>query len=106
MSAHESLGPVLADAVREIARQEVAAALEALAGLAELNGDGSRWPAYFSVSEAAAYSGVSEERVRKLLASRTLARVQEGPGCRVLAAREDLDAMLASWRTEGATPTT
>jgi len=94
MSAAETFATAL-DALREELREELRAELrEAVAELREAES----WPAYLSVPEVARYLGVTEERVRKLLASGKLARVQEARGHRVLVARDDLDALARSWR--------
>jgi excisionase family DNA binding protein len=96
MSAADTFAAAL-DALRDELREELRAELHAV--VAELRSAES-WPAYLSVPEAARYAGVPEERVRKLLAAGTLARIQEAPGHRVLLARDDLDALMRSWRRE------
>jgi excisionase family DNA binding protein len=88
------LGPVLAAAVEALAAERVTEALAAL----DLGGE--RWPAYLTVPEAAAYLGVTVERVRKLIARRAMPVVQEAPGHRVTLARSDLDALMLEWRQE------
>jgi excisionase family DNA binding protein len=55
---------------------------------------------WFNVDSAAAYMDVTPERVRKLIALRAITYSQEGPGCRVLIRRTDLDAYLAEHRHE------
>jgi excisionase family DNA binding protein len=55
---------------------------------------------WLNVDSAAAYMDVSAERVRKLIARRAIAYSQEGPGCRVLLNRRDLDAYLIDHRHE------
>ena len=56
------------------------------------------WPEWLSVETAAAYLDVSPERVRKLQARGELPFYQEGPGCRVLFRRLELDEAMSRWR--------
>ena len=63
------LGPVLAEAVAALVAEGVAAAL------ADLPTE-EPWPAYMDAPTAARYLGVTEERVRKLIARRTLPVIQ------------------------------
>jgi excisionase family DNA binding protein len=53
---------------------------------------------FMDAQAAAAYLGVSVERVRKLKQRQALAYHQEAAGCRVLFARADLDEFMASQR--------
>jgi excisionase family DNA binding protein len=56
------------------------------------------WPAFMSIETAARYLDVSVERVRKLKERHEIPYIQEAPGHRVLFARRDLDAWMASLR--------
>ena len=60
-------------------------------------GDGS--PEFLDVPAAAAFLGITVGRMRKLQARRALPYHQEGPGCRVLFARSDLEEFMAGQRT-------
>ena len=51
-------------------------------------------PEWMSVESAARYLDVSPERVRKLVARRTIPHYQEGPGCRVFLRRRELDEWM------------
>jgi excisionase family DNA binding protein len=81
------------DVVEEIARRAAEIVLDRLA-------ERERWPEFLSVGTAARYLDVSPERVRKLQARGELPYHQEGPGCRVLFRRQDLDEALERWRVE------
>jgi hypothetical protein len=89
------LGLALTEAVEALVAERIAEAV------ADLERDGERWPAYMDVPTAARYLGVAEERVRKLIARRAVAVVQEAPRHRVTLARDDLDALMRTWRVEG-----
>jgi hypothetical protein len=91
------LGPALTAAVEALVDARVAAVVADLP-------TAEQWPEFMDVPTAAAYCTVPEGRIRKLLDHRTLPRIQEARGCRVLIARADLDALLASWRTGEVTP--
>jgi excisionase family DNA binding protein len=56
------------------------------------------WPEWMSVDTAARYLDCSPERVRKLIARRTLPFCQDAPGARVFLRRSDLDAHMSSIR--------
>jgi hypothetical protein len=85
------LGPLLIEAVEALVAELLAAAPEPST---------EPWPEFLSVPEAARFCSVKPERIRKLLAAGTLARIQEAPGCRVLIATDDLRALMRSWRIE------
>jgi hypothetical protein len=89
------LGPTLTEAVEALVEDRIAEAL------ADLRRDSDRWPPYMDVPTAARYLGVAQERVRKLIARRAVAIVQEAPRHRVTLARDDLDALMRTWRSEG-----
>jgi excisionase family DNA binding protein len=70
-----------------------------IAVLADLRADVlPQWPEWLSISTAAVYLDMSEERVRKLQARGVLPYHQEGPGCRVFFKRTDLDATMEALR--------
>src|SRR5579864_8066741 len=68
--------------------------------LAELRRDGERWPEYMDVKTAAAYLGVSVQRVRKLKDRRAIPYFQEAENCRVFFKRSDLDEWMREQRIE------
>jgi excisionase family DNA binding protein len=78
-----------------------AAIVERLAPMLAELGPSDRWPAFMSAETAAAYLDVSVERIRKLKDRREIPFIQEAPGHRVLFARGDLDAWMASMRRGG-----
>ena len=53
---------------------------------------------YVDVAGAGRYLGVSEERVRKLIAQRSIPFFQEGPGCRITFSLRDLNAWMETHR--------
>src|SRR5262249_18360033 len=67
--------------------------------LAQLAADrGSARPEYLDVKAAAAYSGMTVGRLRKLIERRKVAVSQEARGCRIFVARRDLDAWMEERR--------
>jgi excisionase family DNA binding protein len=78
------------DAIVEIVQARVAERLEASID--------SAYPEWLSVESAASYLDVSPERVRKLVARRTIPYYQEGPGCRVFLRRRELDEYMNAFR--------
>lgn len=60
--------------------------------------DSEPWPEWMCVETAARYLDVPKERVRKLKARHEIPFHQEGPGCRVLFRRRDLDAWMGGFR--------
>jgi excisionase family DNA binding protein len=63
----------------------------------------SCWPEWMNVETVARYLDVSPERIRKLKARREIPFHQEGPGCRVLFRRAEIDNWMsgARHRTRG-----
>ena len=89
------LGPVLAAAVEVVVSERIAEAL------ADLDFDREVWPPYMDVPTASRYLGFpTPEPLRKLIARRAVAVVQEAPGHRVALARDDLDAYMREHRQE------
>jgi excisionase family DNA binding protein len=97
VNAADALAAAL-DALKAELREELLVELrtELHADLEALRDGGG--PAYMTVPEAAAFAGISEGRIRKLLTREVLSRVQEAPGHRVLIARADLEALMETWR--------
>ena len=79
--------------VEQIAEQAADIVLSRLASTSGLAA--SDW---LSVSSAANYLDVAEERIRKLIARRQLPFYQEAAGCRILLRRCELDDWLISAR--------
>ena len=75
----ERLRAELAEEVRAQVRAEVEAAA---------------WPGWMSVETAARYLDCPPERVRKLIARRSIPFSQEAPGCRIFLSRTDLDRWM------------
>ena len=61
-------------------------------------------PAWMSIPAAANYMGVTEGRMRKLIARREIVFHQEDKGCRILLARGDLDRHMEKRRTDLESP--
>jgi excisionase family DNA binding protein len=74
-----------------------AAAEQVLAVIAAVP-PGDLWPEWMAVETAARYLDISPERLRKLQARREVPFYQEGPRCRVLFRRRDLDDWMASFQ--------
>jgi excisionase family DNA binding protein len=78
---------------------------DALAALADALGmdahQGEEWPAWMSITTAAAYLDVKVQRLRKLIAARAIPYVQEAPACRIFFSRSDLDAWLRTQQKGG-----
>jgi len=55
---------------------------------------------YLSVKDAAAYTGCTVGRLRKLIERRRIPSHQEGPRCRVFLSKADLDTYMLDNRTE------
>jgi excisionase family DNA binding protein len=80
------------DELIQLVIQRLAEALD------DRDGTARGWPAFMSIETAASYLDVSVERIRKLKERQEIPFIQEAPGHRVLFARGDLDAWMASMR--------
>jgi excisionase family DNA binding protein len=58
------------------------------------------WPEWMAIETAARYLDAPIERLRKLKERGEIPFHQEGPGCRVFFARQDLDAWMTTYRHE------
>jgi excisionase family DNA binding protein len=75
----ERLRAELGDEIRAQVRAEIEAAA---------------WPAWMSIETAARYLDCTPERIRKLIARRSIPFSQEAPGCRIFLSKTDLDEWM------------